>query len=69
MNIAFHLNAFQAPPREELDLSEITLLYHYANLITKNAIEFKKLSLYTVADAYFSRMPFVSAVSSAKMFY
>lgn len=69
LNTAFHLNAFQTPPREELDLSGITLLDHYANLITENAIEFKKLSLYIVADAYFSKKPFVSAVSKAKMYF
>lgn len=69
LNTAFHLNAFQTPPREELDLSGITLLDHYSNLITKNAIEFKKLSLYIVADAYFSKRPFVSAVSKAKMYF
>lgn len=69
LNTAFHLNAFQTPPREELDLSGITLLDHYSNLITKNAIEFKKLSLYIVADAYFSKKPFVSAVSKAKMYF
>lgn len=69
LNTAFHLNAFQTPPREELDVSGITLLDHYSNLITKNAIEFKKLSLYIVADAYFSKRPFVSAVSKAKMYF
>ena len=69
LNTAFHLNAFQTPPREELDLSGITLLDHYSNLITKNAIEFKKLSLYIVADAYFSKRPFVSAVCKAKMYF
>lgn len=69
LNTAFHLNAFQTPPREELDVSGITLLDHYSNLITKNAIEFKKLSLYIVADAYFSKKPFVSAVSKAKMYF
>ena len=69
LNTAFHLNAFQTPPREELDLSGITLLDHYATLITESAITFKKLSLYIIADAYFSKKPFVSAVSKAKMYF
>lgn len=69
LNTAFHLNAFQTPPREELDLSETSLVDHYASLITKNAIEFKKLSHYIIADAYFSKKSFASAVSKAKMYF
>jgi hypothetical protein len=38
-------------------------------LVTENAIEFKKISNYLVADAYFSKEPFVSAVSKAKLFF
>jgi hypothetical protein len=68
LNTAFHLNAYQTPSKEELDLLGMTLLSHYAGLITKNAGEFKKLSQYVVADAYFSKLPFVEAVSKAKLF-
>lgn len=68
LNTAFHLNAYQTPPKEELELLEMTLLAYYASLITKNATEFKKLSQYVVADAYFSKLPFLEAVSQAKLF-
>lgn len=47
----------------------MTLLAYYASLITKNAAEFKKLSQYVVADAYFSKLPFIEAVSKAKLFF
>jgi hypothetical protein len=69
LNTAFHLNAFQTPSREELNSSGMTLLDYYANLTIENAVEFKKLSHYIVADAYFYKKPFASAVSKAKMFF
>ena len=47
----------------------MTLLTYYASLITKNAVEFKKLSQYVVADAYFSKLPFLEAISEAKLFF
>jgi hypothetical protein len=69
LNTAFHLNAYQTPSKEELELSGMTLLAYYASLITKNATEFKKLSQYFVADAYFSKLPFLEAVNEAKLFF
>ena len=46
----------------------MTVLVYYASLITKNAAEFKKLSQYVVADAYFSKLPFLKVVIKAKSF-
>ena len=46
----------------------MTLLAYYASLITRNATEFKMLSQCVVADAYFSKLPFLEAVSQAKLF-
>jgi hypothetical protein len=69
LNTAFHLNAYQTPPKEELNLLNMNLLAYYASLITENATEFKKLSQYIVADAYFSKLPFLEAVNKAKLFF
>jgi hypothetical protein len=69
LNTAFHLDAYQTPAKEELELLGVTLLVYYASLITKNAGEFKKLSQYIVADAYFSKLPFLEAVSKVKLFF
>jgi len=69
LNTAFHLDAYQTPAKEELESLGMTLLVYYASLITKNATEFKKLSQYIVADAYFSKLPFLEAVSKAKLFF
>jgi hypothetical protein len=46
----------------------MSLLDHYGSLIIKNAVEFKKLSQYIVADAYFSKLSFMEAVSKSKLF-
>lgn len=69
LNTAFHLNAYQTPPKEELNLLNMNLLAYYASLITENATEFKKLSQYIVADAYFSKLPFLEAVNKTKLFF
>ena len=69
LNTAFHLVSYQTPPRENLDESKMTLLTYYASLITKNAIALRKLSQYVVADAYFSKLSFLQAVSDAKLFF
>jgi len=69
LNTAFHLDAYQTPAKEDLESLGMTLLAYYASLITKNAAEFKKLSQYVVADAYFSKLPFLEAVSKAKLFF
>lgn len=64
-NTALHLKAWQTPPADELAEKGLNLLTHYASLVTENAIEFKTFSKYMVADAYFSKRPFVEAVQSA----
>lgn len=69
LNTAFHLHAYQTPAKEDLESLGMTLLTYYASLITKNATEFKKLSQYVVADAYFSKLLFLEAVSQAKLFF
>lgn len=69
LNTAFHLDAYQTPAKEDLESLGMTLLVYYASLITKNAAEFKKLSQYVVADAYFSKLPFLEAVSKAKLYF
>lgn len=66
-NSAFHLQAYQTPSSLELKNDGLTLLMHYGDLVTKNATEFKKISTYLVADAYFSKTPFVAAVLASKM--
>ncbi|MFV8325008.1 transposase [Flavobacterium sp. ZS1P14] len=68
LNTAFHLNAIQTPCAEELSDLNMTLLAYYGSLITQNAQEFRKISKYIVADAYFSKLPFLEAVSKAKLF-
>ncbi len=62
---AFHLNAWQTPPPAGLAEKGMTLLAYHASLVTGNGKKFKEVSDYMVADAYFSRKPFVDAVLSA----
>jgi ribosomal protein S17E len=68
LNTAFHLNAIQTPPKEDLETSNRSLLEYYGSLITQNADKLKAISDYIVADAYFSKLPFLKAVSEAKLF-
>lgn len=68
LNTAFHLNAIQTPPKSKLEAENQTLLEYYASLITQNAVELKAISNYIVADAYFSKLTFLKAVSESKMF-
>jgi hypothetical protein len=69
LNTTFHLDAYQTPAKEDMESLGMTILVYYASLITKNATEFKKLSQYIVADAYFSKLPFLKAVSKARLFF
>lgn len=66
-NTALHLNAWQTPPADELVRRELNLLTYYASLVTENAEKFKEFTDYMVADAYFSKKPFVDAVLSVKL--
>ena len=66
-NTAFHLNAWQTPPSDELAEKGLNLLTYYASLVRENAEKFKGFSNYVLADAYFAKKPFVEAVLSADM--
>jgi hypothetical protein len=68
-NTALHLNAWQTPSADELKNRELTLLTYYASLVLENAKKFKEFSDYMVADAYFSRKPFVDAVLYTEMHF
>ena len=68
-NTALHLKAWQTPSAGELLEKGLNLLSHYASLVTENAEQFKTFSKYFVADAYFSKQPFVEAVVSTGMHF
>jgi hypothetical protein len=68
-NTALHLKAWQTPSAGELLEKGLNLLSHYARLVTENAEQFKTFSKYFVADAYFSKRPFVEAVVSTGMHF
>ncbi len=68
-NTAFHLKAWQTPTSKELLENGLNLLTYYASLITENAIKFKEISDYMVADAYFSKKPVVDAIISADLHF
>ena len=66
-NTALHLKAWQTPSADELVKKGLNLLTHYTSLVTENAEQFKAFSNYIVADAYFSKRPFVEAVKLANL--
>ena len=66
-NTALHLKAWQTPSADELAKKGLNLLTHYAALVTENAEQFKAFSGYIVADAWFSKRPFVQAVKSTSL--
>ena len=61
---AFHLNAIQTPP-----LQEMTLLDYYCGIVKENHLYFKEVSPYLVADAYFSKKTVVDTVLSTGMHF
>jgi len=61
-NTALHLNAWQTPSATELVNKGLNLLTYYASLVAENAEKFKEFSDYMIADAYFSKKPFVDIV-------
>ncbi len=63
-NTALHLSAWQTPSATELVNKGLNLLTYYASLVTENAEKFKEFSYYIIADAYFSKKPFVDAMLS-----
>ena len=66
-NTAFHLKAWQTPGIDKPNAEQFNLLSHYASIVTENATAFKEISAYLVADAYFSKKPFVDKVLEAKL--
>lgn len=68
-NTALHLNAWQTPSTDELASKGLNLLTYYASIITDNVKKFKEFSDYMVADAYFSKNPFVTAVLSSGLHF
>ncbi len=66
-NTALHLNAWQTPSAADLLNRELNLLTYYASLVRDNSQKFKEFSDYLVADAYFSKNPFVEAVLEAEL--
>jgi hypothetical protein len=61
-NTALHLNAWQTPSAAELVNKGLNLLTYYASLVAENAEKFKEFSDYIIADAYFSKKPFVDII-------
>jgi hypothetical protein len=68
-NTALHLNAWQTPSANELVNKGLNLLTYYASLVTENAVKFKEFSDYIIADAYFSKKPFVDAILSVGLHF
>jgi len=68
-NTALHLNAWQTPSANELTSKGMNLLTYYASIVTGNSSKFKEFSDYMVADAYFSKSPFVNAVLSSGLHF
>jgi hypothetical protein len=56
----FHLEAVQTPNT----LAKGELLQHYSNIIIERKEQLLQISKYVVADAYFSKEPFVSAINN-----
>jgi hypothetical protein len=61
-NTSLHLNAWQTPSAAELVNKGLNLLTYYASLVAENAEKFKEFSDYIIADAYFSKKPFVDII-------
>jgi hypothetical protein len=68
-NTALHLNAWQTPSADELSNKGLNLLTYYASLVAENAEKFKEFSDFMVADAYFSKRPFVDVIISSGLHF
>lgn len=68
-NTAFHLKAWQTPGIQERNAQEFNLLSHYADIVFQNAKAFREISTYVVADAYFSKKPFVDSILEAELHF
>ena len=64
---ALHYRAFQTPDRKELLDKGINLLQHYGNLVAQEGANLRKISRFFVADAYFSKKPFIEKVLTADL--
>jgi hypothetical protein len=64
---AFHLEAIQTPAGDALDAENLSLLDWYAKLITDRKESLLSISPYLVADAFFSKKPFVDRIIQAEM--
>jgi hypothetical protein len=64
---AYHLKAFQSPSPDELKKQGSDLLSHYGKLVVGHAKKWLGFSKYLLADAYFSKKPFVDYVLEAGM--
>ena len=59
---AFHLEAMQTPTYEDINKEGMTLLTWYANIIVQRKDVLTEISKLHVADAYFSKRPFVDKI-------
>ena len=59
---AFHLEAIQTPTYKDIEDKGLTLLDWYADIIVKRAENLNSISKFLVADAYFSKRPFVDKI-------
>ena len=66
-NEAYHMKAYQSPLPDELKSQGSDLLTHYGKLVVEHAKDWLAFSKYLLADAYFSKKPFVEHVLNAGM--
>jgi len=66
-NEAYHMKAYQSPSPDELKSHGSDLLSHYGKLVVEHAKDWLAFSKYLLADAYFSKKPFVEHVLNAGM--
>jgi len=64
---AFHLEAIQTPNKKGLESTKTNQMEWYADLIVERSEELRKISIYLVVDAYFSKMGFVNSITQASM--
>lgn len=66
---AIHLEAVQTPTYKELEKKSMTLLDWYADVIVQRKKTLTAISKYLVADAYFSKQPFVDKITEETDFH
>lgn len=65
---AFHLEAIQTPTYKDIENKGLTLLDWYADIIVQRAENLNSISKFLVADAYFSKRPFVDKILNSTDF-